>query len=67
MLTLHIPVHDQADLDTLAEMGLSADTRGHRSKPVVKLNGTLLVLAVYAALALIALAVKYGPGIWRML
>ena len=56
-----------ADLDTL---GIGFDARGkwrheRDNKPLMPLNGTLLVLAVYAALAVLVLAVKYGPVIWR--
>ena len=52
------------------ELGIDFDREGkwHGDPlPVARgaWNGTLLVLAVCAALALIALAVKYGPAIWR--
>ena len=60
---------DQHSPNTL---GIGFDARGkwHGDPlPVARgtWNGTLLVLAVYAALALIALAVKYGRAIWRMM
>ena len=67
---------DQAEadriIDDLDTLGIGFDARGKWHGDSLQTargawNGTMLVLAFYAALAIIALAVKYGPVIWRML